>query len=133
MSKFLEIVESNNPEVDLDSIIEAKRGLQRMLIKLGVSVQAKIFKDVLFVTLTDGRIVELEVKGVTAPREEEAEDPSSTIKAITAIAGLPDQGLGKQLTSSTSRKLQMAKRNMASAAEKISKDFLAAANTTNSY
>lgn len=131
MSKFLEIVESNNPKVDIDAITEAKRSLQRLLMKLDIPVQAKIFQDILLITLPDMRVVELEVKGISSPKEEEAENPvEAEIKAITAIASLPDQGLGKQLVSSTFRKLQMAKRNMATAAEKISQNFLAASKTT---
>ena len=47
MSKFLEIVEGNTPETDIDSITDAKRTLQRMLINLGVKVDAKIFEDIL--------------------------------------------------------------------------------------
>jgi hypothetical protein len=129
MSKFLEIVENNNPEVDLDSITEVKRELQRMLIKMGISAKASFTNNILYVTLPDKRVVELEVKNVKAAREEEAEDPTATVSAITAIAGLPDQGLGKQMMSSTSRKLQLAKRNMADAAEKISKKFLTAASS----
>ncbi len=129
MSKFLEIVENNNPEVDLDSITEVKRELQRMLIKMGISAKASFTNNILYVTLPDKRVVELEVKNVKAAREEEAEDPTATVSAITAIAGLPDQGLGKQMMSSTSRKLQLAKRNMANAAEKISKKFLDAAGS----
>jgi len=127
MSKFLQIIEEAIPAVDIDAITEAKRSLQRMLMNLKVPVQAKVFQDILFVTLPDKRVVELEVKGISNPKEEEAEDPAKAIKAITAIASLPDQGFGKQLMSSTSRKLQMAKRNMAAAAEKIASDFKKAA------
>ena len=124
MSKFLKIIENTSPEADLDAIIAAKRGLQKMLISLGVTVTSKVFKDILYITLPDKRIVELEVKGISDPKEEEAEDPAAEIKAITAIASLPDQGLGKQLVSTTARQLATAKRNMATAAEKISKKFL---------
>ena len=124
MSKFLQIIEEAIPAVDIDAITEAKRSLQRMLMNLKVPVQAKVFQDILLVTLPDMRVVELEVKGISDPKEEEAEDPAAEIKAITAIAGLPDQGFGKQLVSKTARQLATAKRNMATAAEKISKKFL---------
>lgn len=132
MSKFLEIVENNNPEIDLDSITAAKRELQRMLIGQGIIAKASFSDNNLIVVLPDKRVIKLEVKDVKKPGEEEAEDPTATISAITAIAGLPDQGFGKQLTSSTARKLQLAKRNMATAAEKISQKFLAAANSSGS-
>jgi len=124
MSKFLQIIEEAIPAVDIDAITEAKRSLQRMLMNLKVPVQAKVFQDILFVTLPDKRVVELEVKGISNSKEEEAEDPT---KVIAAIASIPDQGFGKQLMSSTSRKLQAAKRNMAAAAEKIASDFKKAA------
>jgi hypothetical protein len=123
MSKFLEIVEGNTPDVDLDSLIDAKRTLQRMLIKLGVEVEAKVFKDILLVKLPDGRTVELEIKSVTKPSEEEAEDSSTVISAIGAIAGIPDQSLAKQALSPTARKLGGAKRKMADAADKLADQF----------
>lgn len=126
MDKFLNIVEQSLPQDDIEVKIEAKRALQRYLMGKDIKVQAKVFKDEVFITLNDGRVVQLEVKGITKPKQEEAEDMTSpgVVSAITAVAGLPDQPLGKQLTSSTARKLQIAKRNMASAAEKISKKFL---------
>ena len=124
MSKFLKIIENTSPEADLDAIIAAKRGLQKMLISLGVTVTSKVFKDILYITLPDKRIVELEVKGISDPKEEEAEDPAAQVQAITAIASLPDQPFGKKLVSTTARQLTTAKRNMATAAEKISKKFL---------
>ena len=123
MSKFLEIVEGNTPDVDLDSLINAKRSLQRMLIKLGVEVEAKIFKDILLIKLPDGRTVELEVKSVKKAAEEEAEDQSSITSAIGAIAGIPDQSLAKQALSTTARKLGGAKRKMADAADKLADQF----------
>lgn len=123
MSKFLEIVEGNTPETDIDSITDAKRTLQRMLIKLGISVDAKIFEDILLIKLPDGRSVKLEIKSVTKPTEEEAEDPNSVISAIGAIAGIPDQSLAKQALSPTARKLGGAKRKMADAADKLADQF----------
>jgi hypothetical protein len=123
MSKFLEIVEGNTPDVDLDSLIDAKRSLQRMLIKLGVKVEAKIFKDILLIKLQDGRTVELEVKSVTKSSEEEAEDPNNVVSAIGAIAGLPDQSQSIQASNPTARKLGGAKRKMADAADKLADQF----------
>lgn len=129
MSKFLNIVENNLPPQDLDKNREVLRNLQQLFNKAGIISSLKTFSDIVTITVGD-KIIDLELKHISQSSEEEAEDPASTIKAITAIASLPDQGFGKQLTSSTARKLQMAKRNMASAAEKIAKDFLTAANST---
>jgi hypothetical protein len=134
MSKFLDIIEGSMPDSDIDATMKAKRDLQQFFAAKGIQSVAKTFRDEIIIHL-DGSIVTIAIKAVQKidhsanDTEEEAEDPAKTIKAISAIASLPDQGLGAQMMSSTSRKLQMAKRNMASAAEKISKDFLAAANT----
>ena len=127
MSKFLNLVENNLPPQDLDKNREVLRNLQQIFSKAGIKSSLKTFSDVVTITVGD-KVVDLQLKHIYKASEEEAEDPSATISAITAIAGLPDQGFGKQLTSSTARKLQMAKRNMASAAEKISNKFLAAAS-----
>lgn len=129
MSKFLNLVESNLPKDDIDAKTDAKRTLQRMLLDKGIKAEGRVFKDIITVLLPDGRRVELEIKSVQQTSQEEAEDPSATISAITAIASLPDQGIGKQLTSSTARKLQMAKRNMAAAADVIAKKFLKASQS----
>jgi hypothetical protein len=122
MSKFLEGIEQNIPEKDIDLLTSGKRALQRYLMSKGIDVTARVFADEITIKLDDGRIIKLEVKDVRAPTED-GEDPSATINTITAIASMPDQGLGKQLMSSTARKLQMAKRKMAAAAEKIADKF----------
>lgn len=129
MSKFLNLVENNLPPQDLDKNREVLRSLQQIFSKAGIKSSLKTFSDVVTITVGD-QAVELELKRISSNTEEEAEDPTATINTITAIAGLPDQGLGAQMRSSTARKLQMAKRNMASAAEKISSQFLRAANTS---
>ena len=117
MSKFLEIVENNNPEVDLDSITEVKRELQRMLIKMGISAKASFTNNILYVTLPDKRVVELEVKNVKAAREEEAEDPTAVSSLVSSIVSSPDQ---KRPTSIAGQKFQTAKNNIANTAVEIS-------------
>lgn len=126
MSKFLEGVENNMPEKDIDTLTAAKREIQRMLMRKGINVKARVFADEMYLTLDDGRVVTLEIKNVRMPQAsetEDAEDPAATINAITAIASMPDQGVGKMLTSTTARRLQAAKRKMATAAEKIADQF----------
>ncbi len=49
--------------------------------------------------------------------------------ALGAVAGIPDQGLKKNLMSPTSRALTGAKKNMAKAAKNISKKMLDASKT----
>ena len=120
MSKFLEIVEGNTPETDIDTITDAKRTLQRMLINLGVKVDAKIFEDVLIIKLPDGRSVKLEIKNVTKPTEEEAEDPGTAVSAIEAIASLRDD---KKNTSPAKRKLMAAQNVIADTGLKLADKF----------
>ena len=123
MNRFLELVEESNPEKDIDALTDAKRSLQRLLIKSKIETHGKAFEDILSVRLDDGRVVELEVKDVQHPVEDDEGNIKDSVESITAIANLPDQGVMGQLTSSTARKLQMAKRKMSSAALNIAKGF----------
>jgi len=65
MSKFLEAVENNIPEKDLDKITDAKRALQRFLLSKDINVKVKTFRDDVMIELEDGRIVKLEVRDIT--------------------------------------------------------------------
>jgi len=121
MNRFLELVEESNPEKDIDALTDAKRSLQRLLIKSKIETHGKAFEDILSVRLDDGRVVELEVKDVQHPVEDDEGNIKDSVESITAIANLPDQGVMGQLTSSTARKLQMAKRKMSKAALNIAK------------
>ena len=71
MSKFLELVEENNPEKDIDALTDAKRSLQRLLLKSKIEAHGKAFEDIIRVRLDDGRVVELEVKDVQHPVEDQ--------------------------------------------------------------
>lgn len=125
MSKFLEGIETNMPEKDIDLLTSGKRALQRLLLSKNIKADAKVFVDELNVTLEDGTVVTLEVKNVARPigQEEEEGDIEKTAKTAAAVLSIPDQGLGKQLLSSTARKVQLAKRKLADrlvqAADKI--------------
>ena len=126
MNKFLELVEENNPEKDIDALTDAKRSLQRLLMKSKIETHGRAFEDILSVRLDDGRVVELEVKDVQHPIEDD-ESLKDSVGAITAIAGLPDQGIMGGALTKTGRRLKRAKQTMASAAEKIAKKFDTAA------
>ena len=127
MNKFLELVEENSPEQDIDALTDAKRSLQRLLLKSKIEAYGKAFEDILSVRLDDGRVVELEVKDVQPPAEDNQSGAGggtsvgSEVGAIAAIAGLPDQGALKGALTKTGRRLKRAKQTMASAAEKIAK------------
>jgi len=71
MSKFLELVEENNPEKDIDALTDAKRSLERLLLQNKITAEAKKWHDILTVTLPDKRVVTLEVKDVQHPVEDQ--------------------------------------------------------------
>jgi len=71
MSKFLEAVENNIPEKDLDKITDAKRALQRFLLSKDINVKVKTFRDDVMIELEDGRIVKLEVRDITDSVEDQ--------------------------------------------------------------
>ncbi len=88
MSKFLEAVENNIPEKDLDKITDAKRALQRFLLSKDINVKVKTFRDDIMIELEDGRMVKLEVRDITdnvednefqseLDRRAEAKDPEA--------------------------------------------------------
>lgn len=98
MSKFLKIIENTSPEADYNTLKEAKLSLNSMLVNLNIPVDYRVFQNILFITLTDKRIVELEVKSISDPKEKEKEEEAEDdVEAITTIAGLPDEGLGPKL------------------------------------
>lgn len=100
MSKFLEAVENNIPEKDLDKIIDAKRALQRFLLSKDINVKVKTFRDDVMIELEDGRIVKLEVRDITDSVEDQevisgdqkfdvdAEVANLAAKAKSGAAGL---------------------------------------------
>jgi len=82
MNKFLELVEENNPEKDIDALTDAKRSLQRLLMKSKIEAYGRAFEDILSVRLDDGRVVELEVKDVQHPIEDQEEELSDEDQAV---------------------------------------------------
>ena len=86
MNKFVRLVEEINPEKDIDALTDAKRSLQRLLLKSKIEAHGKAFEDILRVRLDDGRVVELEVKDVQHP----VEDQEGEITADAAIEAAGD-------------------------------------------
>lgn len=70
MSKFLNLVEDHKP--DIDELTDAKRSLQRLLLKNKIEAHGKAFEDIIRVRLDDGRVVELEVKDVQHSEDQES-------------------------------------------------------------
>ena len=124
MSKFLNLVEDHKPEKDIDKLTDGKRSLQRLLLKNKIEAHGVAFQDIIRVRLDDGRVVELEVKDVQHPEDNEMKD---SVEAINAIASLPDQGLAAGMLTKTGRNLKKAKKTMSDAALKIAKKFEKAA------
>ena len=95
MNRFLELVEESNPEKDIDALTDAKRSLQRLLMKSKIEAHGKAFEDILRVRLDDGRVVELEVKDVQHPVEDQ-EDNLNVDEVIRAAAAAdPNSPAGK--------------------------------------
>tara|TARA_R100001198_G_scaffold20087_1_gene10056 strand:+ start:186 stop:533 length:348 start_codon:yes stop_codon:yes gene_type:complete len=81
MSKFLNLVEDHRPEKDIDELTDAKRSLQRLLLKSKIEAHGVAFQDILRVRLDDGRVVELEVKNVQRSEDNEMLDKEFENKA----------------------------------------------------
>jgi len=113
MSKFLEGVDEHTPEKDLDEITAAKRELQNMLLKADIMADAKAFKDEIFVKLTSGKIIKLEIIDVKdIPAEDQEMDIEKMAKTVGAVLSIPSQGVGKQLLDPSARQAQLAKRTL---------------------
>ena len=95
MNKFLELVEESNPEQDIDALTDAKRSLQRLLLKSKIEAYGKAFEDILSVRLGDGRVVELEVKDVQHPVEDQEDSANADAAIQAAAAADPDSPAGK--------------------------------------
>ena len=108
MSKFLTVIEENLPLTDIDSKIEAKRELQRFLQGKDISVSAKVFRDEMSISLPNGKVVQLEIKGVILPKQEDQED--QVIKGLAS--------LNKKDTEYDPRFVQ-AKQKVVDAAQKV--------------
>jgi len=111
MSKFLKLVQENTPGEHAGKgpyTVEYKDMQGNVMAKLTVpdDVGSSYENFLHFAKVVNG---DLEVAS-EQPVEDAEADMKDSVKAITAIANLPDQGVMGQLTSSTARKLQMVKR-----------------------
>ena len=116
MSKFLEGIENNMPEKDIDLLTAGKRALQSFLLSKDVAVQVRTFADELSITLEDGSVVKLEVKDYVKynpPAEDAETDIEKTAKTAAAVLSIPDQGMKGLLPGSAASKVQKAKKTLA--------------------
>lgn len=117
MSKFLKLIEENKPgEGPFTVEYKDKNGNLMATVTLPNDVGSSYENFLKFAEESGGHL-----------RVEDNEDFKNSVEAINAIASLPDQSFGGQLTSKTKRQLQMAKRKMSSAALAIAKKFETAA------
>jgi len=109
-SKFLELIEENNPE----------RGNYKIILQ---AASGEVIDSVDVSGTEFAWDVFSNVKHTVHPEEEQESDIEKTAKTAAAMLSIPDQKLGKQVMSSTARKVQMAKRQLADklvkAAQKI--------------
>lgn len=81
MDRFLQIIESNTPEKDLDKLIQGKNELVRYLSKQDVKTAPKVFSDVVEIFANDKKYV-LELLDVLPIQSED--DETSDIIGMTA-------------------------------------------------
>ena len=109
-SKFLELIEENNPE----------RGNYKIILQ---TASGEVIDSVDVSGTEFAWDVFSNVKHTVHPEEEQESDIEQTAKTAAAVLSIPDQKLGKQVMSSTARKVQSAKRQLADklvkAAQKI--------------
>ena len=121
MSRFLNIVENNLPNQDIDENRANLRELQQALSSKGIKSIPKTFKDVISIQVGN-KMMDLELKSVYAVSEEEAED------SVIGILGVPNEKL-KQ-----SPKALSAKGKIEGAVSKMAdKLAIAASKSTTSY
>ena len=112
MSKFLRLVQENRPGEDKYTVElkDANGELVDSFLMFGVGSPFENFDRF------------KEEFGSPVPIEDD-ESLKDSVGAITAIAGLPDQGIMGGALTKTGRRLKRAKSTMASAAEKIAQKF----------
>ena len=97
-SKFLEGVDSHTPEKDVDAITQAKRQVQRILMKAGYKCDAKAFDDNCILHLDDGTEIKFEIVDVKKPEVEDQEGIiTQNQKDALEIAGSLTQDPKKRL------------------------------------
>lgn len=101
MSKFLDLIEENTPDLDLDEKIAAKRAVQRCLMEKGIRCDADQRSEDVMIHLPDGRIVKLEVKEFVDTEDDEMDDMAQaelaigTAEKFKAAAGPKSKGSKK--------------------------------------
>lgn len=82
MSKFLDLIEENTPDLNLDEKIAAKRALQRCLMEKDIKCDVDQRSEDVMIHLPDGRIVKLEVKEFVKIEDAEIPGDGATLGAV---------------------------------------------------
>jgi hypothetical protein len=82
MSKFLTIIEEALTGDEIDKRTEAKNELVRFLRQKDVTIRPRVFKDIVYITLENGKVLTLEIKEVTLPKQEEQEDEADIASKV---------------------------------------------------
>ncbi len=110
-SKFLELVEENNPERGNYSIVLQTADGE---VIDSVNISGTEFAWNIFSKL----------KASIHPEEEQESDIEKMVTTASAVLTIPDQKIGKQLMSPAARDVQMAKRNMAKGIRTATQKFI---------
>lgn len=81
MDRFLQIIENNTPEKDLDKLIKGKNELVSYLSKQDIKVTPKVFNDIIEIFANDKKYV-LELVNVIPVQPED--DETSDVIGMTA-------------------------------------------------
>tara|TARA_R110001592_G_scaffold120331_4_gene324407 strand:- start:6002 stop:6379 length:378 start_codon:yes stop_codon:yes gene_type:complete len=84
MNRFLELVEENTPDLNLDERIAAKRAVQRCLMDNDIRCDADQKSDNVIIHLPDGRAVNLEVIDFIDTEDNEMDDMAAAELAMGA-------------------------------------------------
>jgi len=84
MNRFLELVEENTPDLNLDERIAAKRAVQRCLMDKDIRCDADQKSDNVIIHLPDGRAVNLEVIDFIDTEDDEMDDMAAAELAMGA-------------------------------------------------
>jgi hypothetical protein len=110
MDKFLDLVEDHKPDKDYDKITDAKRSLQRFLMKKKIRSIAHGFQDNILVQLDDGRVVKLEVKDIDNPGEDQETETANTTKDVELAAATAKKGVSGAIAGAMGTVAQKAKK-----------------------
>jgi hypothetical protein len=88
MSKFLDLIEENTPDLDLDEKIAAKRAVQRCLMEKDIRCDADQRSEDIMIHLPDGRVVKLEVKEFVNVEDQEMQVDGALDKQGNKAAAL---------------------------------------------